>query len=97
MKHMHCNIPFLFDDRADPVVHLLVLLTCAIGRAKTFYSIGPTYAVPLLDNTDYTSPPKGSLKFDDGEIIVYTCLNKSKYIRLVQQIIGDGGSCQPKW
>ena len=31
--------------------------------------------MPKLKNAFYEIPPKGSMKFEDGEIITYTCEN----------------------
>jgi len=47
--------------------------------------IDPTYCesappLPQIDNVDYTSPSSGSLRYQDGEIITYTCQDDSKYI-----------------
>ena len=47
--------------------------------------IDPTYCesappLPQIDNVDYTQPPSGSLRYQDGEIITYTCQDDSKYI-----------------
>ena len=45
--------------------------------------IDPTYCesdppLPQINNVDYTQPPTGSLRFEDGEIIVYTCQDESE-------------------
>ena len=45
----------------------------------------PTYCethppVPRMNNTEYTKPPIGSLRYNDGEVVTYKCLNPSKNI-----------------
>lgn len=43
----------------------------------------PTYCdtdppVPIYNNTGYIKPSIGSLKYQDGEFVTYTCKNPSK-------------------
>lgn len=43
----------------------------------------PTYCetdppIPDLQNADYKNPPLGTLKYQDGEVVTYTCKNNSK-------------------
>jgi hypothetical protein len=43
----------------------------------------PTYCetdppVPTLANADYKNPPLGTFKYQDGEVVTYTCQNPSK-------------------
>ena len=43
----------------------------------------PTYCesdppLPLIDNVEFTQPVTGSLRFEDGEIIVYSCEDESE-------------------
>ena len=43
----------------------------------------PTYCethppVPKMNNTEYSKPPIGSLRYNDGEVVTYKCLNPSK-------------------
>lgn len=47
--------------------------------------IDPTYCesdppLPEINNVDYTLPPRGSLRYEDDEMIVYTCKDESKLI-----------------
>ena len=44
----------------------------------------PTYCetdppVPFYDNTYYTIPTLGALKYEDGEVVTYTCNNPGEY------------------
>lgn len=50
--------------------------------------IDPTYCetdppVPFYDNTDYRIPTFGSLKYQDGEVVTYTCKNSSMLLMLI--------------
>ena len=47
--------------------------------------IDPTYCdsdppVPFYKNADYKNPPFGTLRYNDGETVTYTCQNSSNYV-----------------
>ena len=60
------------------------------GNTQTFVRkavpgcIDPTYCevnppVPTVNNAQYRKPVRGSLRYDDGEVVTYTCEEESKY------------------
>ena len=49
----------------------------------------PTYCetnppVPKMNNTQYSKPEIASLRYNDGEVVTYQCLNPSKEIIIMQ-------------
>ena len=49
--------------------------------------IDPTYCitdppVPTYPNANYQIPPNGTLKFADGEVVIYTCQDQGKFLPL---------------
>ena len=40
----------------------------------------PEYIEPDLDTVRYTKPKRGSLSYNDGEVVTYKCKNPSKYL-----------------
>ncbi len=45
----------------------------------------PTYCetnppIPFYENANYKIPPIGTLKFNDGEVVTYTCQNSSIFL-----------------
>ena len=64
--------------------------TDVAGNPQTFVGecvpgcIDPTYCeenppVPTVSNARYRKPVRGSFRYDDGEVVTYTCEEESKY------------------
>ena len=53
---------------------------CDTDPPTTFDTDPPTQLDPDDPQVFYRKPSRGSLKFDDGEVVTYTCTNPSKFV-----------------